>query len=122
MFDFWPRQERSYADLILEKARPGDIHTHVFAQQFPIVLEDGKLNPIMQQARNRGVIFDVGHGGGSFWFRNAVPAVKQGFVPDSMSTDLHIGVFTVLSMRHVMSKFLCKGDTFAVLILGSTVN
>src|SRR5947209_12700510 len=53
MFDFWPRPERSYADLILQKARPGDIHTHVFAQQFPIVLEDGKLNPILQQEIGR---------------------------------------------------------------------
>src|SRR6266404_6273490 len=46
MFDFWPRPERTYADLILKKMRPGDIHTHVFAQQFPIILPDGKLNPI----------------------------------------------------------------------------
>src|SRR6059058_5085063 len=122
MYDFWPRPERSYADLILQKARPGDIHTHVFAQQFPIILPDGKLNPIMQQARNRGVIFDVGHGGGSFWFRNAVPAVKQGFVPDSMSTDLHIGDFTVLSMSNVMSKFLSMGVPLADLIRRSTVN
>src|SRR5256885_13128601 len=87
MFDFWPRPERAYADLILQKARPGDIHTHVFAQQFPIIV-DGKINPVLQQARSRGVIFDVGHGAGSFWFRNAVPAVKQGFIPDSISTDL----------------------------------
>ena len=79
MFDFWPRPDRSYAELILKKMRPGDIHTHVFAQQFPILLADGKLNPILAEARARGVIFDVGHGAGSFWFRNAVPAVKQGF-------------------------------------------
>src|SRR6184192_986584 len=122
MFDFWPRPERTYADLILKKMRPGDIHTHVFAQQFPIIMPDGKLNPIMQQARARGVIFDVGHGGGSFWFRNAVPAVKQGFVPDSMSTDLHIGDFTVLSMSNVMSKFLSMGVPLADLIRRSTVN
>jgi len=121
MFDFWPRPERSYAELILQKARPGDIHTHVFAQQFPILL-DGKLNPILQQARNRGVIFDVGHGAGSFWFRNAVPAVKQGFVPDSMSTDLHTGDFTILSMGNVMSKFLSMGVPLADLIRRSTVN
>ena len=81
MFDFWPRPDRSYAELILKKMRPGDIHTHVFAQQFPILLADGKLNPILAEARARGVIFDVGHGAGSFWFRNAVPAVKQGFIP-----------------------------------------
>src|SRR5881275_1293048 len=122
MFDFWPRPERPYADLILQKARPGDIHTHVFAQQFPIVLEDGKLNPILQQARNRGVIFDVGHGAGSFWFRNAVRAVKQGFVPDSMSTDLHTGNYTVLSMNNVMSKFLAMGVPLEDVIRRSTVN
>lgn len=121
MYDFWPRPERSYADLILQKARPGDIHTHVFASQFPILL-DGKINPILQQARDRGVIFDVGHGAGSFWFRNAVPAVKQGFFPDSLSTDLHSGDFTVLSMSNVMSKFLNMGVPLADLILRSTVN
>jgi dihydroorotase len=121
MFDFWPRPERSYAELILQKARPGDIHTHVFAQQFPIII-DGKLNPILEQARNRGVIFDVGHGAGSFWFRNAVPAVKQGFIPDSMSTDLHTGDFTILSMSNVMSKFLSMGVPLNDLIRRSTVN
>ena len=122
MFDFWPRPERTYAELILKKMRPGDIHTHVFAQQFPIVLPDGKLNPIMTEARARGVIFDVGHGAGSFWFRNAVPAVKQGFIPDSMSTDLHMENFTILSMNNVMSKFLSMGVSLEDIIRRSTVN
>jgi dihydroorotase len=122
MFDFWPRPERTYADLILKKMRPGDIHTHVFAQQFPIILPDGKLNPIMAEARARGVIFDVGHGAGSFWFRNAVPAAKQGFVPDSMSTDLHTGNYTVLSMNDVMSKFLAMGVPLEDVIRRSTMN
>jgi dihydroorotase len=122
MFDFWPRPERTYAELILKKMRPGDIHTHVFAQQFPILLADGKLNPILTEARQRGVVFDVGHGAGSFWFRNAVPAVKQGFIPDSMSTDLHLGNFTVLSMTEVMSKFLAMGVPLEDLIRRSTVN
>ena len=122
MFDFWPRPDRSYAELILKKMRPGDIHTHVFAQQFPILLPDGKLNPILAEARARGVIFDVGHGAGSFWFRNAVPAVKQGFIPDSISTDLHTGNFTVLSMTQVMSKFLAMGVPLQDLIRRSTVN
>jgi len=122
MFDFWPRPNRTYADLILKKMRPGDIHTHVFAQQFPILLADGKLNPILMEARRRGVIFDVGHGAGSFWFRNAVPAVKQGFIPDSMSTDLHMGDFTVLSMTEVVSKFLAMGVPLEDLIRRSTVN
>jgi len=122
MFDFWPRPERTYAELILKKMRPGDIHTHVFAQQFPIVLPDGKLNPIMTEARARGVIFDVGHGAGSFWFRNAVPAAKQGFIPDSMSTDLHMENFTILSMNNVMSKFLSMGVSLEEIIRRSTVN
>ena len=122
MFDFWPRTERSYAELILKKMRPGDIHTHVFAQQFPILLQDGKINPILAEARARGVIFDVGHGAGSFWFRNAVPAVRQGFIPDSMSTDLHTGNFTVLSMTNVMSKFLAMGVPLQDIVRRSTVN
>jgi dihydroorotase len=123
MMDFWPRPpERSYAELILKKMRPGDIHTHVFAQQFPILLEDGKLNPILQQARQRGVIFDVGHGQGSFWFRNAVPAVRQGFIPDSISTDLHTGDFLVRSMTEVMSKLLAMGVPLDDVIRRSTVN
>jgi dihydroorotase len=122
MFDFFPRPERTYADLILQKMRPGDIHTHVFAQQFPILLEDGKLNPVLTQARARGVIFDVGHGAGSFWFRNAVPAAKQGFIPDSISTDLHTGNYTILSMNNVMSKFLAMGVPLDDVIRRSTVN
>jgi len=122
MFDFWPRPERTYADLILKKMRPGDIHTHLFAQQFPILLDDGKLNPILTEARARGVIFDVGHGSGSFWFRNAVPAEKQGFIPDSISTDLHTGNYTIVSMNNVMSKFLAMGVSLDDVIRRSTVN
>ena len=122
MVDFWPRPERTYEDLILKKMRPGDIHTHVFAQQFPIILADGKLNPAIRDARARGVIFDVGHGAGSFWFRNAVPASKQGFVPDSMSTDLHMGDYTTVSMNNVMSKFLALGVPLDDVIRRSTVN
>jgi dihydroorotase len=125
MVDFWPRPpERSYDELILSKLRPGDIHTHVFAQQFPIVLEDGKLNPIMTKARERGVIFDVGHGAASFWFRNAVPAVEQGFLPDSISTDAHLEsiIGPAVTMINVMSKFLAMGMPLAEVIRRSTVN
>ncbi|HTT23420.1 MAG TPA: amidohydrolase/deacetylase family metallohydrolase [Candidatus Sulfotelmatobacter sp.] len=121
MFDFWPRPERTYEDL-LKKMRRGDIHTHVFAQQFPIILADGKINPALAEARARGVIFDVGHGAGSFWFRNAVPAAKQGFIPDSISTDLHTGNYNVVSMNNVMSKFLAMGVSLEEVIRRSTVN
>jgi dihydroorotase len=121
MYDFWPRPERTYEEL-LKKMRPGDIHTHVFAQQFPIIGADGKINPALAEARARGLIFDVGHGAGSFWFRNAVPAAKQGFIPDSMSTDLHTGDYNVVSMTNVMSKFLTMGVPLEDVIRRSTVN
>jgi len=122
MYDFWPRSDRSYSDLILKKARPGDIHTHVFAQQFPILLKDGKLNPVLTEARQRGVFFDVGHGAGSFWFRNAVPAARQAFLPDSLSTDLHTGDYRTVSMTNVISKFRAMGVPLTDLIRRSTVN
>ncbi|MDE3178233.1 MAG: amidohydrolase/deacetylase family metallohydrolase, partial [Acidobacteriota bacterium] len=124
MVDFFPRPGRPYSELILKKMRPGDIHTHVFAQQFPIILPDGKVNPIMWEARKRGVIFDVGHGGASFWFRNAMPAIQQGFLPDSISTDLHDGsiVQLAMSLNNVMSKFLAMGETLQDVIQETTVN
>lgn len=124
MVDFFPRPGRSYSELILEKMRPGDIHTHVFAQQFPIVLTDGRVNPILWEARKRGVIFDVGHGAGSFWFRNAMPAIQQGFLPDSISTDLHSGsmVQLAVSLNHVMSKFLAMGESLPDVIKQTTAN
>lgn len=124
MVDFWPRPpERPYPDLILKKLRPGDIHTHVFAQQFPIVDGRGKVYDHMWQARKRGVIFDLGHGAGSFWFRNAVPAFRDGFMPDSISTDFHMGNVNgpVLSMLTTMSKCLCMGMPLGEVIYRSTV-
>ena len=124
MVDFWPRPpERSYPDLILKKLRPGDIHTHVFAQQFPILAENRKVNRHMFEARERGVIFDLGHGAGSFWFRNAVPAFQDGFAPDSLSTDLHMGniIGPVHSMLNTMSKYLAIGMPLPEVIYRSTV-
>jgi dihydroorotase len=124
MVDFWPRlPERPYSDLILKKLRPGDIHTHVFAQQFPIVDKDGKVYDYMWQARERGVIFDLGHGAGSFWFRNAVPAWNDGFCPDSISTDLHTGNINgpVVSTLNTMSKYLSIGMPLQEVIYRSTV-
>ncbi|HEV2529847.1 MAG TPA: amidohydrolase/deacetylase family metallohydrolase [Thermomicrobiales bacterium] len=123
MVDFWPWEGyRSYPELILEKLRPGDIHTHVFAQQFPIIDEDGKVFEHMHQARERGVIFDLGHGAGSFWFRNAVPAIEQGFIPDSISTDLHTRNVNgaVLSMLTTMNKILNLGVPLSQVIAMST--
>ena len=119
MVDFWPRPpERPYPDLLLNKLRPGDIHTHVFAQQFPILSAQGKVNNFLFAAREKGVIFDLGHGAASFWFRQAVPAFRGGFPPDTLSTDLHMGNINgpVINMQNTMSKFLNIGMPLAEVI------
>lgn len=124
MVDFWPRPpERPYDDLILEHLRPGDIHTHVFARQFPILDDNGKIYDYMFAARERGIHFDLGHGAASFWFRNGVPALRQGFPPDSISTDLHLGNINghVHSMLDCLSKYLAMGMPFQEVIYRSTV-
>jgi dihydroorotase len=88
------------------------------------LLENGKPNPALFEARKRGVIFDVGHGGGSFLWRVAVPIMKAGFAPDSISTDLHIGSMNagMKDMLNVMSKFLALGMSLDDVILRSTWN
>ncbi len=124
MVDFWPRPpERSYEDLILHHMRPGDVHTHVFAQQFPIVHTDGRVQDHMWEARQRGVLFDVGHGGASFWFRNAVPAYAAGFPPDSISTDLHLSSLNgaALDTLHTVSKCVAFGMPLMEAIYRTTV-
>src|SRR6202022_1951588 len=74
--------------------------------------------------RKRGVIFDVGHGGGSFAWRIAVPAIKEGFLPDSISTDLHVGSMNggMKDMLNVMSKFLAMGLPLDDVVAQSTWN
>jgi dihydroorotase len=124
MVDFWPRPpERPYADLILHHLRPGDVHTHVFAQQFPIVTPEGGVYDHLWQARERGVLFDLGHGGASFWFRNAVPALAAGFPPDSISTDLHTSSLNgaALDTLHCVSKCIAMGMPLAEAIYRTTV-
>jgi dihydroorotase len=123
MIDFQPNLPLSpYPDMILKHLRPGDIHTHVFAQQFPIVDENGTVLEHMHEARRRGVYFDVGHGAGSFWFRNGLRALRGGFPPDTLSTDLHASSIRgpALSMLHVMSKFLNMGMPIEEVVARST--
>ena len=123
MVDFGTfRPERPYQELVTAKLRPGDISTHMYLDAVPMLDDNGKLLPYLNEARKRGVIFDVGHGGGSFLFRQAVPAIQQGFVPDSISTDLHVGSMNagMKDMLNVMSKILNIGVPLDEVIAKST--
>lgn len=118
------RPERPFQELVLTHLRPGDIYTHTYLSAVPMLDDKGQLLPYLWEARKRGVIFDVGHGAGSFSWRQAIPAVKQGFLPDSISTDLHIESMNagMKDMLNVMSKFLNMGVTLEEVVRRSTVN
>src|SRR3954453_1366465 len=118
------RPERPFEDLVTKKLRPGDIYTHMFLSSVPMLDDSGRLRPFLAEARKRGVLFDLGHGGGSFLFRQAAPAIKQGFFPDSISTDLHIGSMNgaMMTMLTTLSKFLNLGMTLEDVILRATWN
>jgi len=125
MVDFGTNHpERPLADLLTKKLRPGDIYTHMYSglrgEQDP----SGHVNPGMWEGRKRGVLFDVGHGGGSFAWRIAAPAMKEKFAPDTISTDLHIGSMNggMKDMLNVMSKFLAMGMSVDDVIARSTWN
>jgi dihydroorotase len=124
MVDFGTNHaERPLADLVTKKLRPGDIYTHMYSGLRNEVI-DGHVNPGMVEGRKRGVIFDVGHGGGSFAWRIAMPAMKDGFIPDSISTDIHVGSMNsgMKDMINVMSKFLTMGMSLDEVIKRSTWN
>jgi dihydroorotase len=125
MVDFGTfRPQRPYEELVSNKLRPGDISTHMYLEDVPMLDASGKVRPYLFAAKKRGVIFDVGHGGGSFLFRQAEPAVQQGFVPDSISTDLHNDSMNsgMKDMLNVMSKFLNLGVSLDDVIRMSTSN
>jgi len=125
MVDFGTnRKERPMSELVTKKLRPGDIYTHCYSGLRNELDESGHVNPAIWEARKRGVIFDVGHGGGSFAWRIAVPAIKEKFWPDSISTDLHIGSMNggMKDMLNVMSKFLAMGLAIDEVVAQSTWN
>jgi dihydroorotase len=102
---------KSLAELLSSKLRSGDIYTHVYSGLRGELDPSGHANPALFEGRRRGVILDVGHGAGSFTWRVAVPIIKEGLLPDSISTDLstnsmNMGARDLLS---VMSKFLAMG-------------
>ena len=116
----------SWETLLLEKLRPGDIVTHCYGQTEGRmhVVENGKVQAYATAAQKRGINFDVGHGGGSFMFEQAIPAIKQGLKPNSISTDLHTGSMNggMKDMANVMSKLLNIGMTLNEVITCSTWN
>ena len=114
---------RNLATLLADKLRPGDIYTHCYAGWRDELVE-GKVNPAMIAARKRGVIFDLGHGGGSFFWFVAVPAFEQKFLPDSISTDLHTGSMNsgMKDLPNVMSKVLNLGVPLEDVVRMSTWN
>jgi dihydroorotase len=118
------RIERPLYDLLTKVLRPGDIYTHMYSGLRGE--QDDTMGPskAMIEGRKRGVIFDVGHGGGSFLWRVAIPLMKAGFTPDSISTDLHIGSMNagMKDQLNVMSKFLAMGMPLDEVILKSTWN
>jgi len=109
----------------LDHMRPGDIITHSFeniSERMPVVDEKGKLLPFVLEAKERGILFDVGHGGAGFWFDQAIPALEQGLWPNSFGTDLHRFSMNagMKDMLNVMSKYLNMGMPLKeVLIRGS---
>jgi dihydroorotase len=114
----------AYED-VLEMLRPGDVLTHCF-RPFPNapVQAQGAIKPGVLRARERGVIFDIGHGKGSFSFKVARQMLANGFVPDTISSDIHQLCIDgpVFDQVTTLSKFLCLGMPLGDVIKSSTVN
>ena len=118
----------SIEELFMKHLRPGDIYTHTYTLlegnvREPVVdTATNKVKPFIWDAVKKGIIFDVGYGGASFNFSQAIPALKQGFFPNTISTDLHTGSMNA-SMKNqldVMSKFLLMGMDLKSVIKAST--
>jgi dihydroorotase len=116
---------------ILDLLRPGDVLTHAYSgfpnmsNVFTNIVQDGKLLPAALAAKQRGVIFDVGHGGGSFDFTVAEVAIAAGATPDTISSDIHVVSGNTPGMPYltwVMSKFLGLGFTLEQAVAMATIN
>ncbi len=123
--------DKALMSQILDLMRPGDILTHAFsgapnlANEFTNIVQDGKLLPAALAAKRRGIVFDVGHGGGSFDYTVAEAAIAQGCPPDTISSDVHVFSANTPGMPYlpwVMSKFLGLGYTLEQVVAMATVN
>ena len=117
--------------LILQTLRPGDILTHCYSGapnddgKFTNIVQDGKLLPAALDAKKRGVLFDVGHGGGSFDYTVAEAAIAQGCPPDTLSSDIHVYSGNSAGqpyLTNVMSKFLNMGFSMEQVVTMATAN
>jgi dihydroorotase len=124
-------QSRALMSEILDTLRAGDILTHAYsgapnnAGEGTNIVQDGKLLPAALAAKRRGVVFDVGHGGGSFDYTMAEAAIAQGAPPDTISSDIHVFSGNTPGMPFltwVMSKFLNLGFTLEQVIAMATAN
>ena len=115
-------------DEIADTLRPGDIITHCYTPQRPSIIDDkGKLLPLVRKAKERGVIFDVGHAGGHFDFNLVERAMGEGIAPDVISSDLHgrlaqPGFGVVGDLPTVLTKFLPLGLSLEQIIANCTSN
>jgi dihydroorotase len=114
---------------ILDTLRPGDVLTHCYsgapnnAGQFTNIVQDGKLLPAALEAKRRGVVFDIGHGGGSFDYTVAEAAMQQGAGPDTISSDIHVFSGNSPGMPYltwVMSKFMGLGFSLEQVVTMAT--
>ena len=117
----------SIRELFFERLRPGDIYTHTYAElngsrETVINRESRELEPFILDAQKRGIIFDVGYGGASFEFKQAIPALAAGFYPNTISTDLHTGSMNAAmkDMLNVMTTFLAMGMELPDVLEAST--
>ncbi|WP_394366583.1 amidohydrolase/deacetylase family metallohydrolase [Cyclobacterium salsum] len=129
MVDFGEHQPpNSIEALFMQHLRPGDIFTHTFSygptNRETIVDENLNVKPFVFEAQKRGIRFDVGHGGGAFSFRQAIPAIEQGFLPDVISSDLHKDSMNggFKDMANLLSKFMNMGLSLEEVILRATWN
>src|ERR1700682_1365205 len=114
----------SYEEVVA-RLRPGDVLTHAF-RPFPNspATAQGTVKKVVLEARERGVLFDIGHGKGSFAFKTARAMLANGFYPDTISSDVHVLCIDGPAFDQVttMSKFLCMGMPLPDVVAASTVN
>ena len=122
MVDQAPIKSRPNNEMLLEHLRPGDMTTHCYGFDKPMIDSNDKVKPYFFEARERGVKFDVGHGAGSFSFRIAKNAIEQGFPPDTISTDMHTASIMLNqgTMTETMTKMLVLGMDLTDVIERST--